>query len=147
MAEAPAFIGTTTSVVFSEAGAGDTRPVGPSRLDRDRGRARSSPPTTLPVTGDEPHYLNHGRRSRAGDRTLDLRSGYAREARTGASTAAPLNTHVVIVNDRWGPYHAPEALRSSWPCRFSRVGPREGSSRSVFSRVCSPGVASSAGSA
>ena len=65
-----------------------------------------SRPRVLPLTGDEPHYLVMAD-SLISDFTLDLRGSYARESRTGRIYGAPLNSHVVIVNHRWGPYHAP----------------------------------------
>ena len=61
----------------------------------------------LPITGDEPHYLVMAD-GLIQDRTFELRNAYAREGKTqriyGSRLPAP---HVVIVNHRWGPYHAP----------------------------------------
>ena len=60
----------------------------------------------LPLTGDEPHYLVMAD-SLISDFTLDLRDSYARESSTRRIYGAALNPHVVIVNHRWRPYHAP----------------------------------------
>ena len=63
-------------------------------------------PTRLPIGGDEPHYLIMAD-GLVSDGTFDLRNAYAREARTRAIYGAPIDPHVVIVNHRWAPYHAP----------------------------------------
>jgi hypothetical protein len=61
----------------------------------------------LHVTGDEPHYLIMAD-GLVRDHTFDLRSAYAREARTEAIYGSPIPApHIVIVNHRWGPYHEP----------------------------------------
>ena len=63
-------------------------------------------PDVLEVTGDEPHYLVMAD-SLIRDLTFDLRNSYARESIRRRIYRAPLNPHVVIVNHRYGPYHAP----------------------------------------
>ncbi len=63
-------------------------------------------PTRLPTTGDEPHYLIMAD-GLVHDLTFDVRNAYSRESQTRQLHGAPLDPHVVIVNHRWAPYHAP----------------------------------------